>query len=157
LQVDPRAQLSTTKHDRLTQNSRNRTVIRSKHYHRERNHQGLDNQLIAPISIFADHNRVTHRRDCAVGYYDPAFRHHPNEVAIAQPIGDVPANAQPDDFSVEHPAAADGSRAIGWVIRNPLLEPESYGKAHRCTGACARITWWDCPRDRAQPLRRLSP
>lgn len=43
-------------------------------------------------------------QDCAVGYHDPAFRHHSNEVAIAQPIGDVPANAQLDDFSVEHRA-----------------------------------------------------
>src|SRR5450759_4800877 len=31
-------------------------------------------------------------QDCAVGYHDPAFCHHTNEVAIAQPVGDVPAN-----------------------------------------------------------------
>src|ERR1017187_7590691 len=35
-------------------------------------------------------------QDCAVGYYDPALRHHCNEVAITQPIGDVPTNAQLD-------------------------------------------------------------
>jgi hypothetical protein len=44
-----------------------------------------------------------------VGYDDPpALRHHSNEVPIAQPIGDVPANAQLNDFSIEHPSAVDG-------------------------------------------------
>jgi hypothetical protein len=27
--------------------------------------------------------------ECAVGYHDPALRHHSNEIAIAQPVGDV--------------------------------------------------------------------
>ena len=74
-------------------------------------------------------------QDCALGYHDPALRHHSNEIAIAQPIGDVPANAQLNDFSVEHPSAIDGVTVIGLVIRSPFLEPESYGKARRCTGA----------------------
>jgi len=33
------------------------------HYHQERNHQGLDNQLIEPIETIPDHNLPVVRQD----------------------------------------------------------------------------------------------
>jgi len=74
-----------------------------------------------------------------VGYHDAALRHHSNEVAIAQPVGDVPANAQLDDFSVEHPPAVDAVTGDRLGHSETLfLEPESYGKVRRCTGTAKK-------------------
>jgi hypothetical protein len=56
-----------------------------------------------------------------VGYRDSAFRHHANQVAIPQPIGDVPANAQLNDFSVEHPSAVDGITGDRFGRQEPLF------------------------------------
>jgi len=59
-------------------------------------------------------------RDGAVGYDDPALRHHSNEVPIAQPIGDVPANALLDDFNVEHRSVVRGSIQVQGLTLRPL-------------------------------------
>jgi hypothetical protein len=56
-----------------------------------------------------------------VGYDKTALRHHSNEVPIAQPIGDVSANAQLDDFSVEHPSAVDGITGDRFGHSEPLF------------------------------------
>ncbi len=59
--------------------------------------------------------------DCAVGHRDPALRHHCNEVPIAQPIRDVPANAQLNDFSIEHSSAVDWVTGDRFGHSEPLL------------------------------------
>jgi hypothetical protein len=56
-----------------------------------------------------------------VSYHDPALRHHSNEVAIAQPLGDVPANAQLNDLSVEHLSAVDGITGDRFGHSEPLF------------------------------------
>ena len=73
-----------------------------------------------------------------MGYDDPALRHHSSEVPIAQPVGDVPANAQLDDFSVEHPSAVDGVRGDRLGHSEPLhptiLRPtKKYGSFYLCS------------------------
>ena len=35
-------------------------------------------------------------------------QHHRHEISIAQPVGDVPADAQLDDFGIEATSAVDG-------------------------------------------------
>lgn len=59
--------------------------------------------------------RPTERRPRPYAY------HHSNEVAIAQPKGDVPANAQLNDFSVEHPSAIDGVTGDRFGHSEPLF------------------------------------
>src|ERR1035437_3897796 len=66
-----------------------------------------------PALLIFRHEPGYPSQDCAVSHDDPALRHHPNEVPIAQPIGDVPANAQLDDFSIEHTSTVDGV-AVDW-------------------------------------------
>jgi hypothetical protein len=48
-------------------------------------------------AYFAAHTAAS--SDCRVGDDDLAFGHHGGQVAITQPIGDVPPNAQFDDLS----------------------------------------------------------
>jgi hypothetical protein len=42
-----------------------------------------------------------------MGHADPALGHHGHQVSVAQPVGDVPADAQFDDLSLEPPASID--------------------------------------------------
>lgn len=58
-----------------------------------------------------------------MGYDDPALRHHSNEVAIDQPIGDVSLNAGVNDFRIDYPTAIDGVMVISLVIRSSLFGP----------------------------------
>ncbi len=58
--------------------------------------------------------------------------------------GDAPANAQLNDFSVEHPSAVDGVTVDWFGHSEPLLEPESYAKTRRCTGAPLPIVMTRC-------------
>ena len=59
-----------------------------------------------------------------MGDFNPALGHHGHQVAVAQPIRDVPANAQLDDFGrVATPAlngvAGSGSGHGGSLAKGP--------------------------------------
>jgi hypothetical protein len=56
-------------------------------------------------------------QDRRVGDLDAALGHHLHEVAIRQPIGDVPAHAELDYVGVEGPLAVD--RVTGDRLRHP--------------------------------------
>src|SRR5580658_5053776 len=59
-------------------------------------------------SLFKLRNIVNYpAQDRRVGHTEPALRHHGYQVSIAQPVGDVPADAQFDDLSVESTTAVD--------------------------------------------------
>src|SRR5882672_8867782 len=78
-------------------------------------------------------------QDGAVGYHDTALRHHCSQVAIAQPVGDVPANAQLDDFSVEHSSAVNGITGDRLGHSEPLsCSPNLTGKSADAEGRAAR-------------------
>jgi hypothetical protein len=57
---------------------------------------------------------------------DTTLRHHRDEISIAQPVGDVPADAKLDDVSIE------GAAAVNGVTSNRLRVPLSGGRIAAC-------------------------
>jgi hypothetical protein len=51
-----------------------------------------------------------------VRHANAALGHHRYEIPVAQSVGDVPADAQLDDFGIEAAASVMGFRTIGLVI-----------------------------------------
>jgi hypothetical protein len=46
--------------------------------------------------------------ETSLRHANTALGHHRHEISMAQPVGDVPAEAQLDDFSIEAAAAVNG-------------------------------------------------
>jgi len=46
--------------------------------------------------------------DRGVRYDDAALGHHRHEISVAQPVADVPPDAQLDDFGIEAATSANG-------------------------------------------------
>lgn len=68
-----------------------------------------------------------------VGNDDVALSHHRGQVAIAQPVGDAPANALLDGFSGKAATPIIESRSIRLVIPRPYLErARILGSDHQC-------------------------
>src|ERR1700682_1899012 len=74
----------------------------------------------------------------------PHAYHHCNEVPIAQSIRDVPANAQLNDFSVEHSSAVDWVTGDRFGHSEPLLGVRiirERPQMHRTPARCLETTF----------------
>jgi hypothetical protein len=94
----------------------------------------LKSRIGSSVSHIPARTELPSAENRAAGYRDAALGHHPNEVAIAQPVGAVPANAQLDDFGVEHPSPLDRVTGDRFGHSEAHLDAKSYGKARRSTG-----------------------
>jgi hypothetical protein len=57
---------------------------------------------------------------------EPALSHHCDEISVAQPVGDVPANTQFNNLALEPPAAVDRVAGSRWVMRHSSKWVEFY-------------------------------